>query len=143
VPLPVSLSPDDADLIEALLRNKNKISAETDRIYFLTITPMDQWSDDGKWRDLPPEFHKRISDLAINYRPASQAHLRDGSVFERRTNATAWMQWITIKRWISPSEVEVEEGVWCCPLGGGAHTTIYKKENGRWEIKQLGPGWVS
>ena len=53
------------------------------------------------------------------------------------------MQWISVKRWLSETEVEVEEGVWCCPLGGGASTTIYEKVNGTWQFKESGPSWVS
>ncbi|NQT16598.1 MAG: hypothetical protein HQ582_27815 [Planctomycetes bacterium] len=53
------------------------------------------------------------------------------------------MKWITVKRWISETEVEVEDGVWCCPLGGGASTVTYEKTNGQWSIKSRGPSWVS
>lgn len=113
-----------------------------DRIYFITTTPMSKWGETGDWSTIPADQMKQFPNAA-KYRPASEAHLKDGSVLEKGTDASAWMKWISVKRWISDTEVEVEEGVWCCPLGGGASTTIYEKIDGEWTVKQRGSGWVS
>lgn len=69
--------------------------------------------------------------------------MKNGSVLENGTNSEAWMRWISVKRWVSEAEVEVEDGVWCCPLGGGASTTIYQKVDGEWQIKKRGASWIS
>jgi hypothetical protein len=135
------LSPKDAEVIEAVLRMHPSVTSDDERIYFLTTTPMDKWRAAGDWTALPGGFHERIADL--EYRPATGAYLRDSSVFDRQTDNPAWMQWITIKRWISEHEVEVENGVWCCPLGGGASTSVFEKRDGNWELKSLGKSWVS
>lgn len=135
------LSPRDAEIIEFVLRSSPDDAGG--RIYFLTITPMTQWGDEGAWLTLPRDFYSKIADLPAHYRPASEALFREGKVLQKHTNAEAWMRWVTIKRWISEAEVEVEEGVWCCPLGGGASTVIYEKQNGRWGLKKLGEMWVS
>lgn len=135
------LSDRDAEVIRLVLEEDP--GEQGDRIYFLTTTPMDKWGEHGTWTDLPQSFFDSIAGLPIKYRPASEAYLKNGSVLERGTDAKSWMQWVTIKRWISDCEVEVEAGVWCCPLGGGASTVIYEKIDGKWRIKSLGESWVS
>jgi hypothetical protein len=113
-----------------------------DRINFITTTPMAKWGETGNWSTLPPEELKSLPN-ASKYRAANEAYLKDDHVLEKRTDAKSWMHWISVKRWINDTEVEVEDGVWCCPLGGGASTTIYKKVDGIWQIKEYGGGWVS
>ena len=88
-------------------------------------------------------FHDAINNLQIKYRPASEAYLERSRVLVKNTNQPAWMRWITIKRWISDTEVEVEDGVWTAPLGGGATTIIYKKVKGKWQLKSIKDNWVS
>ena len=113
------------------------------RIYFLTTTPMENWTETGGWNSLPDSFHDSIAQLQTKYRPAREAHLRAGRVLERNTDAEAWMRWVTIVEWKSDTEVTIEDGVWCCPLGGGASTTTYEKIDGKWRFKEMGPGWIS
>ena len=114
-----------------------------DRVYFLTLTPMDEWGDHGNWRPFPKEATEGIP-VAGKYRlDTGNAHLVDGRVLQKGKQTETWMEWITIKRWISDTEAEVETGVWCCPLGGGASTATYKKLNGKWEIVDYGASWVS
>jgi hypothetical protein len=113
------------------------------RIYFLTTTPLDRWSEVGGWAELPRSFHHSIGHLKTKYGLASGAYLSDGRVLTKRNHAEAWMRWVTIKRWISDTEVEVEEGVWCCPLGGGATTVIFEKTDGHWHVKEFVESWVS
>ena len=115
---------------------------EPGRIYFLTTTPKNEWGESGEWRTLPKDELSSFPNCA-EYRLANEAHLKDGRVLENGTNSKAWMLRISVKRWHSESEVEVETGTWCCPLGGGASTTIYMKTDGGWQIKQRGPSWVS
>lgn len=113
-----------------------------DRIYFITTTPMAEWGDEGNWSTIPADVLAELPHAA-SYRPASEAHLQDSHVRENGTNAKAWMRWISVKRWISETEVEVEDGVWCCPLGGGASTSTYEKVDGEWRVKEHGRMWVS
>lgn len=130
----------NADIYRYLLA---ELDAPTpNRIYFITTRPMAEWGDTGKWTTITADELKSMPH-ASQYRPASGAYLKDGRVLEKGTDAEAWMQWISVKRWINDKEVEVEEGVWCCPLGGGASTTIYQKVDGRWQVKELGDSWVS
>jgi hypothetical protein len=53
------------------------------------------------------------------------------------------MEWITIRRWVSETKAEVQSGVWCCPLGGGASTRTYEKIDGEWRITDYGESWIS
>lgn len=130
----------NADIYRYLLAELDKpIPA---RIYFITTTPMAQWGEGGKWETIPADEMNSFPNTA-GYRPANEAHFKDGHVLENGTDAKAWMQWISVKRWISETEVEVEEGVWCCPLGGGASTTIYERIDGKWHVKERGDSWVS
>ena len=114
-----------------------------DRIYFLTTSPMSNWAEAGNWKALPAGFHRSIVELQTKYKSANEAYLVDGHVREKSTAAPAWMKWITIKQWISPTEVEVESGVWTGPLGGGASTVVYEKVDGTWRLKSSAGGWVS
>ncbi len=135
------LSDRDAEIIEFVLRSNPDLG--NDRTYFLTVTPMSDWGEHGAWLTLPDEFHARIGDIVPGYLPASKAYLSNHRVLQRVTQAKAWMKWVTVKRWISENEVEVEAGVWCCPLGGGGGSVIYEKEDGQWHIKEFTGSWVS
>lgn len=112
------------------------------RICYLTLTPKSEWGENGNWTTIPAEDLKSFEN-ASKYLPANEAYLQDHRVLKKGTDDKAWMKWISVKRWISETEVEVEEGSWCCPLGGGASTTIYEKTDDGWE--DIGPskGWVS
>lgn len=133
----------DVEIIQFVLESHS--SDTRDRIYFLTPTPMSEWDEVGNWSDPPQKLIDSVSSNGNKYRPASGAFLKEGSVFQRGTNRKAWMRWITIKRWISDTEVEIEDGVWCCPMGGGVMTSIYEKIDGKWKWKAKGNGenWIS
>lgn len=139
------LAPDrkdrEADLVRSILGEHDPLAG--DRIYFLTPTPRDEWGDKGDWSDFSESFHDSIATLNVKYRFAHDAYLKDGSVLEKGTNTRAWMRWIVIRRWISDTEMEVEDGVWCCSLGGGGSTATYEMRDGRWHLKSLGISWVS
>ncbi|MBI1311512.1 hypothetical protein GC176_09410 [bacterium] len=128
------------DIYRYLLSKLDKPSR--DRIYFVTTTPMTEWGDTGEWETIPEDEIQAFPDAAL-YRPASEAYLKDDNVLEKDTDAAAWMQWMSVISWISDTEVEVEEGIWCCPLGGGASRKTYEKVNGEWTVKDYGPSWVS
>lgn len=113
------------------------------RSYFLTPTPRDEWGDKGDWGDFSESFHDSIASLNVKYLFARDAYLKDGRVLEKGTDTTARMRWILIRRWISDTEVEVEDGAWCCPQGGGGSTATYEMRDGRWHLKSLGFYWVS
>lgn len=113
-----------------------------DRIYFITTTPMAEWGETGEWAAIPADELESVPH-GSRYRPANEAYLKDSRVLDKETDAEAWMQWISVKRWINDNEVEVEEGVWCCPLGGGASTIFYKKVDGKWQVKEYGDSWIS
>lgn len=133
----------DVEIIQFVLESDS--SDPKDRVYFLTPTPMSDWGEEGNWSDPPQILIDFASSNGNKYRPASGAFLKEGSVLQRGTNRKAWMRWITIKRWISDTEVEIENGVWCCPMGGGVMTSIYEKVDGRWKWKSRGDGenWIS
>jgi hypothetical protein len=131
----------DIEVILYVLQSDS--SNPKDRIYFLTVTPMSDWGEGGDWADPPQSLLDYVASNGNKYRPASGAIERDGCVLERGTNKKAWMKWITIKRWISDTEVEVEEGIWCRPMGGGAMTTTYEKRHGVWRFKSRGDSWIS
>ena len=105
------------------------------RINFITTTPMEEWGETGKWSTIPSDKLESMP-VAATHLAADKAYLKDGHVLEKGTDAKAWMKWISVKKWINENEVEVEEGVWCCPLGGGGSTTIYTKINGNWQVKK-------
>jgi len=113
-------------------------------IDFLTTTPMPKNPSEWKWEDLPDEFHRRISDVPVRFRKASEAYLDGGQcVRQKGTNADGYMHWVTIKRWFSDDEVEVETGLWSRQLHGGGKTYILEKKAGTWSIKKHVGLWVT
>ncbi|MCC9656748.1 hypothetical protein [Rhodopirellula halodulae] len=146
---PAELSERQGDLYSYLLSELEEPEKYVDldepdgRIYCLTLTPMDQWADTGNWRNIPTDFLHEHPELNTWYRPATDAYLKDGHVLTKDSDARAWMEWVTIRRWVSETEAEVQTGVWCCPLGGGASTRTYEKIDGNWRIIDYGESWVS
>jgi hypothetical protein len=136
----ILLNPDH-DIIRYVLEQDKEQSS--DRIYFLTITPMDQWGESGSWQDAPAALLDAIPTLKTKYRLANGAYLKQGRVLEKGTDKEAWMKWVAIKRWLTDSEVEVEEGTWSSPLGGGSVSVIYKKVDGKWMFKKFSKAWIS
>ena len=113
------------------------------RIYCLTLTPMNEWGESGNWRNIPTDLLGEQPDLKSWYRPATDAYLKEGHVLTKDSKSRAWMEWITIRRWLSETKAEVQSGVWCCPLGGGASTRTYEKIDGKWRISDYGESWAS
>lgn len=112
------------------------------RICYITMTPMSEWGENGNWSTIPAE-RLNLFPNAAKYLPPDEAYLKDRRVLQKGTDSKAWMKWISVKRWISETEVEVEEGVWCCPLGGGASTNTYEKIDDEWQSTGPSNGWVS
>jgi len=116
----------------------------TGNLDFLTITPRPDDRSEWKWKDLPDDFYRRISDLPVRFRKASEAYIDRGQyVREKGTHAEGWMHWITIKKWLSEEEVEVETGLWSRQLYGGGKTYILEKKSGKWSIKKSVRLWVT
>jgi hypothetical protein len=142
----------DAEIYEFLIRryyksfaDRNKLHyiIDTGRVNFLTFTPPPE--DCSKWepKDPPDSFFDRISDLKLQYKKPSDCEIKNGYVFDKKSGKIAWLNWYTIIKWIDKNTVEVEEGCWSSPLGGGASKTIYKKVNGQWKHHKSGESWVS
>jgi hypothetical protein len=53
------------------------------------------------------------------------------------------MRWISVIEWRSDTEAVVEDGVWCCPLGGGADVSVWEFRDGSWQFKESKGGWFS
>lgn len=111
------------------------------QINFITTTPMAEWTDSGGWYVIPSE-ELAPYPAASKFRPADKALWQEGGVLEKETNAPACMRWVSIKRWVSSTEVEVEEGWWCHNLGGGAGIVFYEKVDGQWRYQKPGPTWT-
>ena len=77
---------------------------------------------------MPIQFKK--ASLAL-YGPDNRLYINDPETGEH-----ANMVWITIKNWISDTEVEVEVGWRFGPLANTVSTAIYAKVDGKWEIKR-------
>lgn len=131
----------DSDIIRYVLENDRE--ALSDRTYFLTLTPRDRWGDSGAWDDVPAGLLEAMPSIASEYRIAHAACLKDNCVIEKATGKEAWMKWVSIIKWHSDTEVEIEQGVWCCPSSGGASTATYERRGRNWTFKSLKSSWVS
>ena len=116
---------------------------DAERIYFITHTPPSHWNNDVRWSEIPRDELDRFPNASL-YMSANEAHLDDeGCVRQNETARQAWMQWISVRRWISDTEVEVETGVFTGPLGGGGQISVYEKAGDTWKLKSTGFSWVS
>jgi hypothetical protein len=140
-----SLSFEELEVIEYVVRSSYGDGRyPTENLDFLTTTPMPSDRSEWKWEDLPSEFYRRISDLPVHFRKASEAYMDGGQyVRQKGTHAGGYMHWITIKRWLSEEEVEVETGRWSRQLYGGGRTYILEKKSGKWSIKKVVRLWVT
>ena len=135
---PEKITAKDVGLYKHILMSLEEPPSE--RIYYITLSPMSAWGEGGDWKPLPAELSDHISD---SYRSAANARFKNGSVHPDNSDEQAWMQWITILSWDDEDTAVVEEGVWCCPLGGGASESTYRKVDGEWKQIDYGGGWVS
>jgi hypothetical protein len=139
------LSVKELDVIEYVIRlSYGDGRYPTGHLDFLTTTAMPTDRSEWKWQDLPDEFHRRISDLPVRFRKASEAYLDGGQcVRQKGTQVDGYMHWVSIKRWLSDDEVEVELGRWSRQLHGGGKTYILEKKSGKWSIKKRVRLWVT
>lgn len=140
-----SLSAKELDVIEYAMRfSYGDGRYPTGQLDFLTITPLPNPPNEWKWQNLPDEFHRRISDLPVRFRKASEAYLDRGqTVRHKGTHVDGYMHWVSIKRWLSDDEVEVEVGRWSRHLHGGGRTYILEKKSGNWSLKKRVRLWVT
>jgi hypothetical protein len=140
-----TLSSEELEVVEHVLRlSYGDGRYPTGYLDFLTITPIPNPRSEWKWKDLPDEFHRRISDLPVRFRKASDAYLDVGQrVRQKGTHVDGYMHWVSIKRWLSDEEVEVEIGRWSRQLHGGGRTYILEKKSGKWSIKKHLRLWVT
>lgn len=135
------LSEREIEVYRALLDEPR--SVYNDRTYFITSTPINAWGEQGEWLTLPESLHVKLQRDSHLYLPAHEAMYRDGRVLVASNGKEAWMRWITITKWISDTEVEIETGIWCCPMGGGGSTEIWEKIDGVWKQTKRLKNWVS
>lgn len=147
-PAPVAtLSARDADVLEAALRDRLE-NAGDDTTIFLSVG-----SIETDWKDPPPDFFKRLSDLPYKFKPVSQARMpKDGEmespkrfrgVEDPTTGKRSWIYWVEIKRWVTDTKVRVDIGVWSGPLGGGGGIYVFELRDGKWVLTDMKGGWVS
>jgi hypothetical protein len=134
------MSKDEIDLAEAVLRFYSRGSDISDEFNYLTPTPMSQWGESGHWANMPEELHMRIADLPEHYRKASEAIIVNDSVLDGDTKKRGLMTYVTIKKWITLTEAEVEIGFWKGLLGGGYNIYIWRKDHGIWRQNKFVSG---
>ena len=130
----------NADVYRFLLSQLDAPSA--DRVYFITNTPPAHWAAEPSWSIVPRSELDQFENASL-YQSAGEAHFANGQVLQNGTDAKAWMLWISVRHWISETEVEVEQGVFSGPLASGGEINIYEKVDGVWQLKSSGFSWVS
>jgi hypothetical protein len=137
----------DAGVLEAALRDRLR-NADAGTTIFISLG-----SIETEWKDPPPGFLKRLSDLPYRFKPVSQARMpKDGEmespnryrgVEDPATGKRSWIYWAAVKEWISDSKVRVDVGVWSGPLGGGGSVSVFELRDGKWEFTNMEGSWVS
>jgi hypothetical protein len=140
-----TLSVKELDVMEYVLRlTYGDGRYPTGYLDFLTTTPRPNSPSEWKLKDFPDEFHKRISDLPVRFRKASEAYLDGGQcVRQKGTHINGYLHWVNIKRWVSDEEVEVETGRWSRQLYGGGRSYLLEKKSGKWSIKKRLKLWIT
>jgi hypothetical protein len=140
-----TLSAKELEVVEYVLRlSYGGGRYPTGYLNFLTTTPMPNPPSQWKWKDLPDDFHKRISDLPVQFAKASEAYLDGGQcVRQKGTHIDGYMHWVSITRWLSDEEVEVDMGRWSRQLHGGGRTYLLQKKSGKWSVKKCVRLWVT
>ena len=116
------------ELYRAAMHNRRSRQLRKE-VYFVTTS----WV--GERDSLPRSFHESISDLELDFRPASQAFMKDGCVFCRRTEQRAALVWISADDWISDTEVTISHGVFRGPWNGCGSRGIWHRSGGEWRPK--------
>ena len=97
------------------------------RLYFLTATPTRKWAENGRWKSLPESFHNSLRNLTIELFPAVEAQLVDRAIFRAKDGKEGWMYTVYVSKWISDTEVEVEQDLHRSPQhGSGTRETWIK-----------------
>jgi hypothetical protein len=137
----IHLTEKEADLYESVLRLTYSKWKDNTRSHYLTYMRPEEWFFVNV-RDFPDSFYRRLSDMPIHFKKATKAVYSNDYFKDPKTGKPACMIWITINRWISDTEAEVEGGS-SEYLGGSILKAIYIKENGKWKMKQLIFGGIS
>ena len=114
---------------------------DSNRIYYITSTPMSQWNEIGL-KDFSDEFYQKIEKNGFNLKKSSYAKYENGKILDKKSGKRQWMIWLNLKK-INEFEYEVEEGVWSCPMGGGGGRNLFEFKNGIWMLKKRYENWVS
>ena len=109
------------------------------RLYFLTTTPTRDWGKHGRWQRLPDSFHKSLNNLSVNLFPASEAQLVDRAVYRVKDGKEGWMYTVYVSKWISDTEVEVDQDLHRSPRLGSGTREIWIKADGSWTRKPGAP----
>ena len=136
---PEKITAKDVGLYKHILMSLEEPPSE--RIYYITLSPMSAWGEGGDWKPLPAELSDHISD---SYRSAAKhAVLRTEASI--RTTPTSKRGCSGLQSLVGTTRILQwwKEGVWCCPLGGGASESTYRKVDGEWKQIDYGGGWVS
>ena len=130
----------NADIYRFLL---SELDAPYDDVCSITTTPPSLWTDEFVLEAIPQDELKRHQNASL-YKSASNVHLNeDECVRENDTGRAASIRWISVRRWNSESEVEIETGTYKGPLAGGGKILIYEKQGDTWKLKSRGFSWVS
>ena len=80
-----TLSAKELEVVEYVLRlSYGDGRYPTGYLNFLTTTPMPNPPSEWKWKDLPDDFHNRISDLPVQFGKASEAYLDGGQCVRQK-----------------------------------------------------------
>ncbi len=139
----------EADACEAVLRTMLLGSRKSSLPHFIALG-MD---DRGNWRDPPPGFLERFSDLGIRLRPASAAKLpgrdeknadgRDAAVEDPATHARSSILLVKVERWIDDHSVQLFVEQWSGWLDSDGHRAIAEKRDGNWQVTKTFDDFVS
>ena len=139
----------EMDVMEAVFREELPPSVKGGTVCFLSIG-IDEQSE--KWVDAPTELIRRLKNMNLDLRPASQASIpinddrldtRELIVTDPRTKKPAAVFAVSVTKWIDASSARVDVEVYHAPHAAHGFSAIVRKEDGRWRIERTFNFWLT
>ena len=142
-----SLTEEEAALFESVVADNYQSDSQSEQhIYYLRWTKhANQNQADritaSKFRDFPDSFHRKISYMPSTFKKASEI-VEGWRHRDPTTRKEGRMLWLSIDKWNSETEVEVEVSLDFGTRRRGS-TSIYVKVDGEWQREKLVESWSS
>lgn len=118
------------------------------KLWFIEVAdekdPASEFIEPLQGHDPPQELLKRLADLPVNVKPASQAVWLDSNagIKDRTTGEAGYLAIVCILRWIDADTAEVLYNDYHSGLAASGGKAIVRRHEGKWVLESKGR-WFS